>query len=53
MRNLKKKNFLIAELCDADNYTADTIALIDYIPDEEVAGCSLVNMVTSYNFCII
>ncbi len=31
--------------CSADNYTAESIAIIDYILDEEEAGCSLLDMV--------
>ncbi len=32
-------------MCNTDNYSRDTIALIDYIVDENEAGCSLINMV--------
>ncbi len=31
--------------CSADNYTAESIAIVDYILDEEEAGCSLLDMV--------
>lgn len=33
------------EMCNTDNYTEGTVAIIDYIIDEEQVGCNLVNMV--------
>ena len=37
--------YCFTEFCNTDNYTAGTVALIDYVVDETEAGCSLLNMV--------